>query len=239
MRKLFLTLTLLSLANLVFSQKITYKKGVVYKDGEKYALIKKKGNIISGINYSIQTINGEEVAYTRNVIESRDGHEIIFKKSGQKGFMRSNITFAKMLGKALVQSDVINVNGINPEGEQKFLQLNPNETQNQVNVTVNNKVVLNYQTVERNREADITAYNGSIEQDFKKIGKIQKNTGQNTSYQVFLPDGMKIAEGRFSNEGSFKLVTLKDNREHIISLDEYDVENEQKIAKYLSDRYYL
>lgn len=111
---------------------------------------------------------------------------------------------------------------------------------NNVNMSNNS----NYALVQRNRSAMVQVIGSNIQQDFKSVGNITKNTvAQNgtivTTYSVSLLTGITVAtataEGATSH--SYQILTFKDNRMH--SLNSSIGRDENDIAQYLINMGYL
>lgn len=105
-----------------------------------------------------------------------------------------------------------------------------------------------YETVERNRNASITVYTEEIRQDFKVIGTYKRESDfvngiSTTYYRFYLPGGTQVAEASMPTYGADKtcrLVTLKDNRSHTLTLNAFGTTSIVKeIAEILVRDYYL
>jgi hypothetical protein len=251
MRYLILLIGFLFLSLGTFAQKATYKKDTIYKDNKPYALLKASGSAILGQDYSLQTLSGKEVAYFK--IEPTNGgpdsyyYLVIFRETGRKANIPITET-RKSIAREVVMNDMVTADGINPEGERRFVQIYDKDLSRapQINnPTNNNNANFNYQMVERERKGEVKVMGGDIEQNFTEIGRYEKDRDVSKSAYIFritLPDGTKIAEATWvDRDTSCKLVTLKDNKLHSVYLSKttFDSDIIQQIAAYLVERYYL
>ncbi|MCC7302463.1 MAG: hypothetical protein IT233_07470 [Bacteroidia bacterium] len=85
---------------------------------------------------------------------------------------------------------------------------------------------------------------GQIKQDGKVIGTFKENSSAGSGKMIytisyFLPNGTKIAEATSEgmNAKEWKVVTMKDNKAHNVTTTLG--RDDEDIAKYLIDLYYL
>lgn len=225
----------------------------IFNAGTPYAILKEKKKMLAA-NYTLFSLNGKELAnMPYECIDDPNGsskqtcyHAFLFLQSGKRGEMIIGI--GTKIERVIVEFDLVKDNDINPAGENKFVMNHPpkysNKPQNTTVIIVNNGVPGNYTTVERNRSGSINLYGTELKQDFKTIGTVTKSNSSSNGemlYTVsyFLPNGTKIAEatGEGINCKSWRVVTMKDNQSHTITTT--FSQQEEQIAKFLSDRYYL
>ena len=245
-------LVFLTVLPTVYAQKVVYKDDMIYVDDVPYAQMKKSGGIMP--NYSVLTLDGTEILMVKfDKGEGGTMHYLAtFIGSGMQVFMKNEIGFGKKLAKEVVENNLIKNGYFNPEGEKRFLLSNniPNsESERSYN---SQQAPLNGTTSsgvhkERDRNQAIYLQGQKLLQANMVIGTYQKNiiniNGELYNiYNIYSPDGVKIAEAktRQFNAGSGKLTTINDNKITSINIDS-DIEFEQikQIANYLSDHFYL
>lgn len=231
----------------------------IFTSGVPYALLKDKQN--TQVLYSLQ---GKELAYIQrecaggnylNYVQGACYYAFNFLESGKRGEIQYDLGLN--VEGVIVADNLVQDSIINPSSEAKFLLRNPPKystnppsspivivlgdlgisSSTQTNTTT--EPVDIYQTVERDRSDRITIYGNRIEQDFKVVGTVESPS---FSLVFMLPNGTKVAEATEdrdskSKEDVWKVVTLKDNRVHLVTTKYSD--KEENIAKYLSDHYYL
>jgi hypothetical protein len=249
MRKILLLSILVCFSSLIFAQKASFKKDTVYKDGKAYAIFKAKGGALIGQDYILQTLSGKEIIYFKLEGEGLKGYYmVIFRESGKKGYMPIYEN-RKSISKELVANDMVGADGINPEGERRFLQIYDKDlskssaSDNPISVATSGGN--EYQVVERERKGEVKVFGNTIQQNFTDIGEYEKDRDTSKGAYVFsikLPNGTKIAEATWVDKSqACQLVTLKDNKMHTVYLDKttFDSDVAQQIASFLVERYYL
>lgn len=249
MKKLLILLALVPVAG--FSQKVKVEGDTIFKDNVAYCLIVKQGEALSPV-YSVRTLNNTEVAIAKTddaiaPAENGTGYlRITFSASGAIAHFGNGIPTVKRLAKALVESDVIKDNAINPEGEKRFVMLYPNKTVNQPTVIVNvNTAGPDYTPVQRNKSGFLNAVNGSISQGGTTIGSYSTannySGGKGMSTTTYsLPNGVQCAVATYDNIGakSASVRTLRDNVTRNITINNSAM-SEKEIAEWLSVNGYL
>lgn len=223
----------------------------IYNSGIPYAVLKSKDMFNTG--YNLFSLNGTELIEIRwECTEDKEDcyYIFVFLQSGKRAEVGN--FFGLRVEKLIVENNLVNDSAINAEGETKFLTKYPPELSNktkQPEVNTNTggagTVANPYETVERNRLSTIQVFGSEIKQDFKVIGTYSKKSasGQGKILNViaiYLPNGTKIAEAtqEDTNSKSYRIVTMKDNKTHSVTVKYFGQEVED-IAKYLSDNYYL
>jgi hypothetical protein len=226
----------------------------IFNAGIPYAILKDK-KVMLNSNYTLFSLNGKElvdmpyecVDDAASASKQTCYTAFLFLQSGKRGEMIIGI--GTKIERVIVEFDLVKNNDINPAGENKFVMNHPpkysNKPQGTTVVVINNNGNADpYKTVERNRNASISIFGTEIKQDFKTIGSITKSNSPVNGKLIytisfFLPDGTKVAEatGEGVNCKEWKVVTMKDNQSHNVTTT--FSQQEEQIAKYLSDSYYL
>lgn len=249
MKKFLILLGLIP--TLGFSQKVKVEGDTVFKDNVPYCLIVKQGEALSPV-YSIRTLNNTEVAMAKTddavpPVENGTGYlRITFSGSGAISHFGNGIPTVKRLAKALVESDVIKDNAINPEGEKRFVMLYPNKIVNQPTVIVNvNTTGPDYTPVQRNKSGFLNAVNGNISQGGTNIGTYSTansySGGKSVSTTTYsLANGVQCAVATYDNIGakSASVRTLRDNVTRTVTINNSAM-SEKEIAEWLSTNGYL
>ncbi|HSI91825.1 MAG TPA: hypothetical protein VK927_11965 [Adhaeribacter sp.] len=243
-----------------FAQQVTYKGDQILVNKQPYALLKKSGNALIR-DFSLQNLQGQELAMVKATIIDLPNNEnyiyytATFFPEGQQAELENAIGFGKKLAGLVVHYDLVKNNALNPEGLTKFLQVynqKPSERFKNVSPVAAHPSAssanadLQYQTVARNRQADISVMGKNLQQDFRTIGTFAQ-TDQATrgiivrTLRFSLPDGTPVAEATFEglDAENCTLVTLRDNKMHRISATPLDIETPEILAKFLADRHYL
>lgn len=263
MKNLFALLVSVFAITLVNAQKIEVSKDdKILVDGTEYAILKKTSKGLEHAEFSLQTLDGEEVALAKvstDVVPSSTASRtagideyyihITFLNSGNQASMIYSLAFKKQFAKEVVKCNLFNEGKYNEGGEKKFMILNPyranqDQTTTTVNVNVNDGGN-SYQIVSRNRSAMIMVFNGEIQQDNTTIGSVTEDSGFNGGKQVktytfSLPDGTQVAYATVEgiNTKTATIVTNKDNRTHTVALTS-NFNADKEIAKYLVSKFYL
>ncbi|MDQ3108662.1 MAG: hypothetical protein M3R17_02110 [Bacteroidota bacterium] len=225
----------------------------IFNAGIPYAILKDK-KVMLASDYTLFSLNGKElVDMPYQCIDDANSasnqtcyHAFLFLQSGKRAEII--IGLGMKIERIIVEFDLVKNNDINPAGENKFVMRYPpkysNKPQNTTVVIINNGVPGNYATVERNRSGGVNLYGTELKQDFKTIGTVTKSNSSSNGEMIytvsyFLPNGIKIAEatGRGINCKEWRVVTMKDNQSHTITTT--FSQQEEQIAKFLSDSYYL
>jgi hypothetical protein len=232
---------------------VAWSLDTIFNAGKPYAIMKaKKRGLIS--DYSLFSFTGKELVNMVNeTVEdptSNTGQKsytaFLFLQSGKRGELQVGI--GMKVERIVVEYDLVKDNEINPAGENKFLMRYPpkfsNKPQSATVVIVNNNVAGNYTTVDRNRSASISLLGTELKQDFKTIGSVSKSNSSSNGEMIytvsfFLPNGIKVAEatGKGVNCKEWSVVTMKDNQSHNVTTT--FSQQEEQIAKFLSDSHYL
>jgi hypothetical protein len=249
MKKIWIILSLLFLQAEAMAQKVTFKKDTIYKDGKPYGLFKAKGNMITGQDYSLQSLKGKELVFFKLEGNGTNNYfKVIFRESGKKAYVPVTEN-RKSLAREMVMNEMILNDEINPEGEKRFLQIYDKDLSlsTSINSTQgnNNSIGANYEMIERDRSAKVQVYGFTIQQDLKEIGVFEKNRDVVKSADVFsfqLPNGTKIAQALFQDDSeSCQVITFKDNKEQTIYIQKttFDSEMAKQIAIFLIKGGYL
>ena len=225
----------------------------IYNAGIPYAILKDQRRGLAS-DYILYSLNGKELAdMPYECVDDANSASkqtcytaFLFLQSGKRGEVQIGI--GMKIEKLIVENDMVKDNDINPAGENKFLMRYPpkysNKPQNTTVVIVNNGPDIKYETVDRSRTAAIYLYGSELKQDLKLIGTVQKSNTSNSGKLIytisyFLPNGTKVAEatGEGVNSKEWRVVTMKDNKSHLVTTT--FSQQEEQIAKFLSDLYYL
>lgn len=242
---------LLLSATSLSAQVTTLEKDTIYKDGKAYGLLIKTGKMANAV-YSVKTLTNVELAVvkydaaTEQPVGSNGFFRFTFLGTGAFGHFHPGLNVPKSIAAMVVENDLINNNAINPEGEKRFLALNPSQIKNQPSVVINvNTSNTDYTTAERNRSTMIFDSNGTLSQSSVTIGtytsSVDHSGGKSTStIKYFLPTGVQCATATCDNTGAktATVITMKDNRTHLVNITNSAVK-EKEIAKYLADNFYL
>jgi hypothetical protein len=215
-----------------------------------YGLLIKTGGLEAV--YSIRTLTNVEIAVANFDGDATDANgreycRVTFLGSGAIGHVPHSLSMGKTLAQAVVENDLIKDNAVNPEGEKRFLALNPSrlKTQPTVIVNVSNNTAPDYTTAERNRSMMIIEANGQLKQGGVDIGTCTTATsyseGKGTArIKYFLPNGVQCAEATCDNIGAktATVTTFKDNRTHTVTIGNSTMK-EKEIAEWLSKNFYL
>ncbi len=225
----------------------------IFNAGIPYAILKEK-KVMLATDYTLFSLDGKElvnipyecVEQANNSSNQVCYHAFLFLQSGKRGEMQVGV--GMKVERTIVNYDMVRNNDINPAGENKFLMRYPPKfsgvQQTTTVVVVNNGTAGTYTTVDRNRNGSISLFGTELKQDFKTIGSVTKSTSSSNGILIytvsyFLPNGTKIAEatGEGINCKSWRVVTMKDNQSYTITTT--FSQQEEQLAKFLSDRYYL
>lgn len=246
MKKLLFVALLLPFC--AFAQKTKLDKDTIYKGNVPYALLIKTGGLEAV--YSIRTLTNIEIAVAKFDGDATDasGREycrVTFMGSGAIGHVPHSLSMGKTLAQAVVENDLIKENAVNPEGEKRFLALNPSRIKTQPTVIVNVNTGQDYTTAERNRSMIIFESGGTLTQAGVNIGTCTTTTaysgGKSTAtIKYFLPNGVQCAEATCDNIGAKTATvhTLKDNKTHSVTIGNSALK-EKEIAEWLSTNFYL
>ncbi len=263
MKNIFILLAASLITSVLTAQKVEVKDDKILVDGTEYAILKKtSGGMAEHAEFSLQTLDGEEVALakvsddkapndrtnTAANVETPYVH-ITFLGSGNQASMEYGIGFKKQFAKEVVKCNLFENGKYNAGGEKKFTILNPfkgNQNNNNTNVNVNVNTGGNgYNLVQRNRSGMIQVIGDDVMQDNETIGSVEEDSGFNGGKQVktytfALPDGTQVAVATVEgiNTKTATVVTAKDNRTYTVPItSNYSVEKE--IAKFLIGKMYL
>lgn len=262
MKNALLIVAVSLISSALLAQKVDVKDDKITVDGEDYAILKKTSSGLEKAEFSLQTLDGNEVALAvlsddvapsgpanaASNVETNYIH-ITFLGSGAQASMEYGIGFKKMFAKQIVKSNLFKEGAYNPEGEKKFIILNPykgGQNNNNTNVNVNvNSGGNGYNLVKRNRSGMIQVIGDDVMQDNETIGNVEEDSGFNGGKQVktytfSLPDGTQVAVATVEgiNTKTATVVTAKDNRTYTVPItSNYSVEKE--IAKFLIGKMYL
>ncbi len=225
----------------------------IFNAGIPYAILRDK-KVMLATDYTLFSLNGKElvnipyecIVQANNSSNQTCYHVFLFLQSGRRGEIQ--VGLGMKVERIVVDYDLVQNNEINPAGENKFLMRYPPKFsglhQPTTVVVINNGNAGTYTTVDRNRSGSISLFGTELKQEFKTIGSVTKSTNSSTgimlyTFSYFLPNGTKIAEatGEGINCKSWRVVTMKDNQSHTITTT--FSQQEEQIAKFLSDSYYL
>lgn len=209
MKNIFILLAVSLITTVLTAQKVEVKDDKILVDGTEYAILKKtSGGMAEHAEFSLQTLDGEEVALakvsddiapntsvnTASNVQTRYVH-ITFLGSENQASMEYGIGFKKQFAKEVVKCNMFEDGKYNAGGEKKFLILNPfkgNQTVivnggggtaviiNNNNGGGNNRGGNNgYNLVQRNRSGMIQVIGDDVMQDNKTIGSVDEDSGFN------------------------------------------------------------
>ncbi len=254
MRTLFLlTVSFLALTT-ADAQRVAYKNDFILVDGAPYARMSKKDAPAPA--YTLAAADGESFLTVVYDVDAKD-YVATFVASGTSTRLRSTAGFGTWLARQVVDARLV-VDGkfSGAAGERRFLAAHrgmapplPTEAA-PVTPTVPGGIgqsAAGPALVPRDRTRPITVMGNEITQDFTVIGTYSTRTTEadSVTYTVYtfaLPDGTAVAEA--TTEGAapklVRIATLNDNRETMVSLQEYDRFTLVKgMAQYLVRRAYL
>jgi len=243
-------------AKIINSNPVVYYRDTIYHNAIPYTVMKKIQKELLLYDYNLLSLTGKQLVYFKNnSIETftvtKRYYKVIFINSKKKAEIayRSSGKLAKLI----VESGLIQSDTINSEAEENFILFHDENFSNQEESTVINVYLSpsstndKYLLVERNRMAMIMIIGREIKQDGITIGKIDEKTNAIYGklykiYSIYLPNDIKTAEASLLqfNSAQCKLITLKDNQTHYISVHTINpIERQKQIVKFLIDRYYL
>jgi hypothetical protein len=240
-------LLFLAMSTLSFAQKVTYKEPLVFKDGQPYCKIEKKGSMLER-SFMVKTLSDKEVMFWQVSGEHPDGYyKVLFSESAQiLDINFDQAPSAKSLAELLVSYDAITQNGFNAASFDKFrLIVRSKSSSAQSNDSPQSPKISSeedYKLVSRDYSKKISESFGEITQGFEKIGTVKvKDEGSNTVYTFYLPNGTKVASCEFAGIGSksVSIYTYRDKKTHQLSMWSGEIGIEEKLAEFLVSNGYL
>lgn len=224
MKKIIPLLVLIFTVQMVFAQKVTYKKNIISVDGRDIAKVEvQKENFGLTKNFNLYAMNGEKliiaVLSTEYEGDKSDNttmyYRFTFLPTDQVGiFKLATLSQEKGFAKMIGSSGIIENNTLNTKKVSEFIATKG----------VNPRTAVNYTLVQRNRNWPIELKEDKkIMQGGEEIGFFTPGGNQNGQdhYEFFIPSGVLIAKINFTgdnNAQNFELFTPKDNNRRIISI---------------------
>lgn len=265
------TMALLFCTNDSSAQKVKYDDDTIKVDGKPYAIMKKKSAGPMRSDYVVIGLSGTELLYFKSMLRTWMGtgfrfgqseelfYEANFMATGSKAELKhyNGNGFAKLV----VENNLIKGNGMDPESEKRFIQLNngsfPSNSNSETNKTPSVVVNINNSnggsgdnnttptTTAPKSKAPVTITGNQIIRDNVVIGKFKQDTTASSYIQktvvvtIYSEGGEKVAEASVpvANPQEWSIKTLSDGKTTNIL---YDSPNEkEKLFKWLADKNYL
>lgn len=257
MRLFFLTLTLVTCVSTLFAQQrcdpkkhnkainaapIVLHDDTLYNYGKPYAIMKEFKVDPNHPDYSVRNLNNDELIYIKYEVPTGIGsfgsYRVKFKESGNE--VKIKTKEEKELPSLIVNNELVDGGkSVKKEREESFVTNNGGTLKS--GAANEDK----FRMVTRNRNAAVIIVGDDITQDTNKIGNYKENgTYINKVFtkqlSVFLPNGQKVAEAQYAEEGanSATVMTAKDGKQQTITVN--PTKNARKqVIEWLVDNNYL
>ncbi|MGB0862162.1 MAG: hypothetical protein ACPGXZ_04555 [Saprospiraceae bacterium] len=250
--------------NTLYAQKVKIKKKVVSVNKQPYCKTNCGGAFTQ--DCKIKNLDGETlislVLHEYQTGEATNNvYEITFVGTKYTAQKDASFSFTKKLIREFYKYEVITDGQLNDAGIQKFVKEYNEDLKGKyaereakylgktvVRESSNNKKAVEHKLIDRKRSANILIFGEEIQQDFKTIGRYElENSMEGTiiqqNFSFYLPDGTLIATAtmaEFSKTGSCKIVTTKDNEEHLVTIKAKDkMAKAKEMTSFLVKRIYL
>lgn len=238
------------------AQKVALKDDQITVDGKPYGRLLRVGR--SAIkDFSLRTLQDAEVFYAKARVVGTEPNESVyytltFLPSGQQVVMqRQTLNFGRTLAELAVDNQLIGPDGQpSPAGEQRFVKVfggQQPEVNVNVAVAVPGPAAPDPARARRNRQLPLFLQGDEVVQDGQTIAEIEAKDVATEGIivrqlQIERPDDVTpIAVATFRGLGATecRVVTLKDNKVHVLPLRATDPNAGLEVVRYLTERYYL